>query len=198
MTVLPHRGDRTHIFLGGGTGYVIWQGTQHSPAVGRTGKGLPKGGAATLAVIGDLRQMTPRFLRGASVRGYGASLFVGLGLPIPVLDEEIAAQTGVTDADILAPIVDYSRAYPNREPEVIGHVSYAQLKTGTMDLNGKPVPTTPLSSYPKAVEVATRLKAWIQAGKFALTAAVAPLPGAESGMAMRPMPYERGEASEAR
>jgi uncharacterized protein (DUF39 family) len=189
----PHyrtAGIGTRIFLGGGAGYVIWQGTQHSPGVGRTEKGLPKGGAGTLAVIGDLRQMTPRFLRGASVRGYGVSLYVGLGLPIPVLDEEIAAQTGVADADILAPIVDYSRAYPNREPEVIGHVSYAQLKTGAIEVDGKSIPATPLSSYPRAVEVATVLKEWIQAGEFQLTAAVAPLPGAESKMTMRPMPYE--------
>jgi uncharacterized protein (DUF39 family) len=181
-------GIGTRIFLGGGLGYVVWQGTQHSPAVRRSEKGLPLGGAATLAVIGDLKQMSARYLRGASMRGYGTSLMVGLGIPIPVLDEEIAAQTGVADADILAPIVDYSKAYPNRDPEVIGYVSYAQLKSGAIEVEGKTVPATPLSSYPRAQEIAALLKDWIKSGKFQVTSPVAPIPGADSGLTMKPMP----------
>ncbi len=181
-------GIGTRLFLGGGTGYVVWQGTQHSPGTKRSDKGLPLGGAGTLAVIGDLKQMAARYLRGASFRGYGTSLMVGLGLPIPVLDEEVAAQTGISDEEILAPIVDYSSAYPNREPEVLGHVSYAQLKAGTIEVAGKTVPATPLSSYPRAREIAETLKEWISAGKFELTAPVAPIPGAESGQVMKPMP----------
>jgi uncharacterized protein (DUF39 family) len=181
-------GIGTRLFLGGGVGYVAWQGTQHSPSVKRTDKGLPLGGAGTLAVIGDLKQMSPRHLRGGSFRGYGTTLMVGLGLPIPVLDEEVAAQTGVSDADILAPIVDYGKAYPNREPEVIGHVSYAQLKSGSIEVGGKVVPTTPLSSYPRAKEIAEALKEWVAGGKFELTAPVAPIPGADSGVAVKPMP----------
>jgi len=181
-------GIGTRIFLGGGIGYVAWQGTQHSPGAKRTDKGLPMGGAGTLAVIGDLKQMSVRHLRGASLRGYGTSLMVGLGIPIPVLDEEVAAQTGVSDAEILAPIVDYSEAYPSREPEVMGHVSYAQLKSGSIEVEGKTVPTTPLSSYPRAREIAELVKEWIGSGTLELTAPVAPIPGADSGVAVRPMP----------
>ena len=182
-------GIGTRLFLGGGIGYVAWQGTQHSPAAKRAANGIPMGGAATLAVIGDLKQMSTQYLRGGSVRGYGVSLMVGLGLPIPVLDEEVAAQTGVSDADILAPIVDYSGAYPNREPEVIGQVSYAQLKTGEIEVEGKKVPTAPLSSYPRAVEIANLLRDWVKEGKFELTAPVAPIPGPDSGLAAKPMPF---------
>jgi uncharacterized protein (DUF39 family) len=178
------------VFLGGGIGYVAWPGTQHSPGVKRSDKGLPLGGAGTLALIGDLKQMSPRYLRGASLRGYGTSLMLGVGLPIPVLDEEVAAQTGVSDADILAPIVDYSTAYPNREPETLGHVSYAQLKAGEIEVEGKTVPVAPLSSYPRALEIANLLKEWIATGEFELTAPVAPLPGAESGITTKPMPYD--------
>jgi len=181
-------GIGTRLFLGGGIGYVVWQGTQHSPGVRRSDKGLPLGGAATLAVIGDLKQMSPRYLRGASMHGYGTTLFVGLGIPIPVLDEEIAAQTGVSDADILAPIVDYSKAYPNREPELIGHVSYAQLKTGAIEVEGKTVAATPLSSYPRAKEIAELLKEWVQSGRLEIASPVAPIPGADSGLTVRPMP----------
>jgi uncharacterized protein (DUF39 family) len=182
-------GIGTRLFLGGGVGYVAWQGTQHSPAAPRTEGGVPTGGAGTLALIGDLKGMSTRYLRGGSVRGYGTSLMMGIGTAIPVLDEAVAAQTGVADADILAPIVDYSGAYPNREPEVIGRVSYAQLKTGEIEVEGKTVPVSPLSSYPRAAEIAGLLKEWVASGKFELTAPVAPLPGADSGMMARPMAF---------
>lgn len=181
-------GVGTRIFLGGGVGHVVWQGTQHSPGAKRDEHGVPMFGAGTLAVLGDLKQMSPHWLRGASFRGYGTSLMVGLGLPIPVLDEEIAAWTGLSDADLKAPVVDYSDAYPQRQPEVICHVTYAQLKSGTITVEGKTLPTTPLSSYFFAQEIARTLKEWIAGGKFELTQAVTPIPQAASGLTVRPMP----------
>ncbi|HUU55396.1 MAG TPA: homocysteine biosynthesis protein [Armatimonadota bacterium] len=187
-------GIGTRIFLGGGIGYVVWHGTQHSPAVERNEKGIPKGGAGTLAVLGDLKQMSDRWLRGASFRGYGATLIVGLGLPIPVLDEEMAERTGVSDADIQAPVVDYSSPYPERKPQVITHVTYAELKSGEIEIDGTPVPATPLSSYPRAMEIAETLKEWIAGGKFELTPPAAALPGADSGLVMGPMANHPPEA----
>lgn len=188
-------GMGTRIFLGGGIGYVAWQGTQHSPAAPRNERGIPTGGAATLAVIGDLKQMTPRWLRGASFRGYGSSMFVGIGVPIPVTDEDVAVQTAVTDADIVAPVVDYSGPYPEREPDVICRVSYAQLKSGEIEVEGKTVPTTPMSSYPAACEIASALKEWIATGRFELTAPVVPVPGPDSGLSAKPMPYHPVETA---
>ncbi len=190
-------GIGTRIFLGGGVGYVVWSGTQHSPGVERNEKGIPKGGAGTLAVLGDLKQMSDRWLRGASFRGYGATLIVGLGIPIPVLDEEIAAATGLSDADIQAPVVNYASAYPQRKPEVITHVTYAELKSGTIEIDGKPVPATPLSSYPRAREIAETLKDWIVGGRFELTPPVAALPGADSGLVMGPMASHPPDAASA-
>ncbi|OGO32647.1 MAG: hypothetical protein A2Z29_05465 [Chloroflexi bacterium RBG_16_56_11] len=178
-------GIGTRIFLGGGTGYIAWQGTQHNPGVPRTEGGVPRKPAGTLAVIGDLKQMKAEWLRGVSMQGYGATLAVGLGIPIPVLSEEILKYTTVTDADIVAPIVDYSETYPNRLPDTLGEVSYAQLKTGHIEVKGKKVPTASLSSYPRAVIIAQTLKKWIQQGDFTLTEAVAPLPGAESGITFK-------------
>jgi uncharacterized protein (DUF39 family) len=178
-------GVGTKIFLGGGIGYVAWNGTQHNPTALRTENGVPKRGAGTLAVIGDLKQMNPRWLVGTSMLGYGATLTVGIGVPIPILSEEILKYTTVTDADILAAIVDYSDAYPKVKPDILGEVSYAQLKTGKIDIRGKDVPTASLSSYPRAIEIATTLKEWIKEGKFELTQPVAPLPGVESGMTVK-------------
>jgi len=175
-------GIGTKIFLGGGIGYVAWQGTQHNPGVPRGENGVPRRPSGTLAVIGDLKQMKSAWLRGISMEGYGASMIVGIGVPIPVLSEEILKYTTVTDVDIFAPIVDYSETYPQRKPDVLGEVSYAQLKTGWIEVKGKQVPTSSLSSYPKAVEIAQILKEWIRKGEFTLTEPVAPLPGVESGI----------------
>ena len=186
-------GIGTKIFLGGGIGYVAWNGTQHNPSAPRTEKGVPTRGAGTLAVIGDLKQMKPKWLVGTSFLGYGATLTVGIGVPIPILNEEILSYTLVTDADILAPVVDYADAYPNRKPDVMAEVSYAELKSGKITVNGKDIPTASLSSYPGAVEIAGTLKDWIKKGEFLLADPVAALPGVESGVKLkaleeRPLP----------
>jgi uncharacterized protein (DUF39 family) len=178
-------GIGTKIFLGGGVGFIAWQGTQHNPTVPRTEKGIPKEGAGTLAVIGDLKQMSPKWLVGTSVLGYGCSLTVGLGIPIPILNEEILQYTMITDKDIMAPVIDYSDAFPNLKPDILTEVSYAELKSGKTKIKGNDVPTASRSSYPKAVEIATILKDWIKAGSFLLTEAVELLPGVDSGVTFK-------------
>jgi uncharacterized protein (DUF39 family) len=180
-------GIGTKIFLGGGIGYVAWQGTQHFPTTLRAENGVPRRPAGTLAVIGDLKQMKYQWLRGLSMLGYGSTITVGIGLPIPILSEEILGYTTVGDADILAAVVDYSEAYPQRKPDVLGEVSYSQLKSGSITVNGKNVPTAGLSSYSKALEIANQLKDWIKTGEFLLTEPVAPIPGVESGLGFKPL-----------
>ena len=180
-------GIGTRIFLGGGTGYVAWQGTQHNPNVLRGDNEVPKRPAGTLAVIGDLKQMKPRWLVGTSFLGYGCTLTVGIGIPIPILSEEILRYTTVTDSQIFAPVVDYSKDYPERIPDILGEVSYAELKSGKIGIQDKEIPTASLSSHPRAVEIANTLKEWIKSGEFLLTEPVAPLPGKESGITIKPL-----------
>jgi uncharacterized protein (DUF39 family) len=180
-------GIGTRIFLGGGTGYVAWQGTQHNPGALRGDNGVPKRGAGTLAVIGDLKQMKPKWLVGTSFLGYGCTLTVGVGVPIPVLSEEILRYTLVTDSEIFAPVIDYAEAYPQRKPDILGEVSYAELKSGAIKVKAKEVPTASLSSYPGALEIAGILKKWIKKGDFLLTEPVAPLPGMKSGIVFKPL-----------
>jgi len=175
----------TKIFLGGGVGYVAWQGTQHNPTAKRKDNDTPCVPAGTLAVIGDLKQMKPEWLLGTSFQGYGTTLTVGVGIPIPILNEEILRYTAVKDKDIYAPIVDYSEAYPQVKPGALGEVSYEQLKSGKIVVQDKEVPTAPLSSYTKAVEIAEILKDWIKQGRFLLTEPVASLPGPESGLTFK-------------
>ena len=180
-------GIGTRIFLGGGIGYVAWPGTQHNPDVPRTEGGVPTRGAGTLAVVGDLKQMTARWLVGTSMLGYGCTLTVGIGVPIPILSEEMVRYTAVTDEEIFGAVVDYSEAYPNFKPDIITEVSYAQLKSGLVTVKGKEVPTASLSSYSRAVEIAETLKRWILSGQFPLTSPVSPLPGVDSGITFKPL-----------
>ncbi|MCU0650729.1 MAG: homocysteine biosynthesis protein, partial [Candidatus Omnitrophica bacterium] len=180
-------GIGTRIFLGGGVGYVAWNGTQHNPGVTRTPLGVPVAGAGTLSVIGDLKQMKAHWLRGTSMLGYGCTLTVGIGVPIPVLDEQVVACAAVKDEEIFAQIVDYSHDYPQGISRSLGQVSYAQLKSGKIIIQGKEVHTGALSSYSRSKEIAEELKAWISKGEFTLTEPVACLPGAESGYSFKPL-----------
>ncbi len=180
-------GIGTKIFLGGGIGYIAWHGTQHNPAVPRKKNGTPQASAGTVAVIGDLKQMNAKWLIGTSMLGYGITLTVGVGIPIPILNEEICQYAAVKDKDLVAQIVDYSKDYPEGVKGSIGEVNYAQLKSGKIIIKGKEVPTGALSSYSRAVEIANTLKKWIKKGDFLLTEPVASLPDEKSGYAFKPL-----------
>jgi uncharacterized protein (DUF39 family) len=150
-------GIGTRIFLGGGTGYIIGSGTQHSP----------ESEFGTLMVQGDLKQMNPQFLRAASFKRYGPSLYVGIGIPIPVLDTQVAQSTGISDEEILTTVLDYS--VPSRKRPVLRPVSYAELKSGVIDIKGIKVKTHCLSDLSRARKIAKQLKHWIEQGSFCLT-----------------------------
>lgn len=167
-------GIGTRIFLGGGIGYVAWEGTQHNPLQKRNDQGIPVSTAGTLALIGDLKQMKREFLRAALFDKYGISMYVGIGIPIPILDEEMLAHTAVSNKEIKTTIVDYSVQSRNRPN--FGQISYADLRSGSIEVNGKTVPTAPLSSLVQARRIANILKDWIVNGDFQLTQPVQPLP----------------------
>jgi L-aspartate semialdehyde sulfurtransferase len=161
-------GVGTRIFLGGGVGFVTGAGTQHNPKPPRNERGLPMSPAGTLMVQGDLKSMDPAFLRGVSMLGYGPSLAVGLGIPIPILDEEMAFFTGVSDEDIQMPVADYGHDYPNGNFKPLITATFAELKSGSIAINGKTVPTVPITSDKISLDVADRLKGWIEKGEFLL------------------------------
>lgn len=176
-------GIGTRVFMGGAQGFVAWNGTQHNPGAPRLENGTPRKGAGTLALIGDLKQMSPRWLRAVSYTGYGVSLSLAVGVPIPILDEEVMQAAALSDEDLVAPVVDYSRFYPTGEGEAqLGEVTYAQLRSGSIELRGRRIPTGCFSSYAKAREVAGHVKTLIESGAFLLSRPVSPLPGAKEGL----------------
>lgn len=166
----------TRIFLAGAQGYVIGAGTQHNPKPHRGERGVPLFPSGTLMVKGDLRKMDPRYLRGASIVGYGCSLAVGVGVPIPILDEDMAFFTGVSDEDITMPVRDYGYDVPNGISRVLDNVTYADLRSGEIELDGRRSQTVPLTSLTLSLEIANTLKTWIQEGKFLLTEAQEEIP----------------------
>ncbi|CCH65187.1 Ferredoxin oxidoreductase [Richelia intracellularis HM01] len=164
-------GIGTRIFLGGGIGYIAWEGTQHFPLQKRLPNHTPIGPAATLALIGNGKQMNKRWVRGCYFKNYGPSLMLGVGVPLPVLNEEVVVRCAVQDKDLVAPVVDLS--IPRRVRPTFGLVSYTQLKSGKIVIDGKIVRVAPLASVYLSRQVAQELKQWIDAGKFTLTTAVA-------------------------
>lgn len=166
-------GIGTQIFLGGGIGYISWEGTQHFPLQKRLPNRTPVGPAATLALIGDAKQMNPKWVRGCYFKNYGPSLMLGVGVPLPVLNEEVVKCCAITDGDIVVPVVDFS--IPRRVRPTFGLVSYAQLKTGRIKIEGKSVKVAPLASIFLSRQVALELKQWILRGEFTLTQPVAPI-----------------------
>jgi uncharacterized protein (DUF39 family) len=167
-------GIGTQIFLGGGIGYIAWEGTQHFPLQKRLPNRTPIGPAATLALVGDAKQMNPKWVRGCYFKNYGPSVMLGVGVPLPVLSEEVVNCCAIQDKDIVAPVVDFS--IPRRVRPTFGLVSYAQLKTGRITIDGKSVKVAPLASMFLSRQVALELKQWIERGEFTLTEPVAQIP----------------------
>ncbi|NLO82420.1 MAG: hypothetical protein GX094_05090 [Clostridiales bacterium] len=167
-------GIGTRIFLGGAQGYVAWEGTQYIRKQEVIRDHVVQYSGATLAVIGDMRDMDSRFVRAATFQKYGTTLFVGIGIPIPVLDEDMAEFLAVRNRDIYTQVVDYG--VPRRSRPILRKVSYEELRSGSIELNGRKVPTAPLSSLRKAREIAQLLKDMISQGRFFLQEPIQKLP----------------------
>ena len=169
-------GVGTRVWLAGAQGHVYAEGTQHESLCERSANDVPTGGSGTLALTGDMKKMIPEYVRGVSFKGYGVSLALGVGIPIPILDPDILRYTTVRDRDILAPVVDYSSDYPQKTGKIIAQLNYEQLKTGDVEIDGKKIDVGSLSSYAKALEIADILKDQIQKGDFLLSEPLSSLP----------------------
>jgi len=169
-------GVGSSVWLAGARGHVYAEGTQHAGGDERNEHDVPTGGAGTLALTGDMKRMSGEFVRGVSLIGYGVSLGVGVGVPIPILNPGVLKRCCIRDDQILAPITDYSSDYPQATGKVLGHVSYKQLKSGQIDVDGRQVPVGSLSSYSKARKIAELLAAEIRSGDFLLSQPYTMLP----------------------
>ena len=161
----------TRIFLCGTEGYVTWNGTQFHSTKETNEYGIPTSNARTIAVIGDLKNMSTEFLRGVYYEKYGVSMFVGIGIPIPILDEDLARRVSIRNEQIETTVVDYGDGN-----KILGKTNYAALQSGEIEVNGHKIKTTPVASLAKARQIADILKSWILKGDFLLTEPVRPMP----------------------
>jgi len=169
-------GVGTRVWLAGAHGHVYAEGTQHAGACERNDLDVPTEGAGTLALTGDMKSMLPEFVRGVSLIGYGVSLAVGVGIPIPILNAGILKRTCIRDRDIQAPVIDYSHEYPQNTGRVITHVNYEELKSGRITIDGQVIEVGSMSSYSKARKIAALLRDEIARGDFSLAEPMSPLP----------------------
>jgi uncharacterized protein (DUF39 family) len=168
----------TRIFLGGTEGYVIGEGTQHNP----------KGGFGTIMVRGNAKEMSPEYVQGATFTKYGTSLYLGIGIPIPLLNEGLAKKAAIRDESIITDVIDYG--IPRRDRGYIQKTNYKELKSGTLSLKDRDVKVTSLSSLKKAKKICRELKTWISEGSFTLSAPVKKLPTDTVFKTMRQRPED--------
>lgn len=161
----------TRIFLGGTQGYVTWNGTQFNTTKVENEYGIPTSNARTIMTIGNLKEMSSEFLRGAYFEKYGTTLYLGIGIPIPLLDEDLAHRVSIRNEQIETTVCDYGNA-----GTPLCRTNYAALQSGSIEVNGQTVRTAPLSSLSKARQIAAILKGWIERGEFTLTEPVRPMP----------------------
>jgi uncharacterized protein (DUF39 family) len=166
-------GIGTRIFLGGAEGYVIWPGTQFNTSKPVNKNDVPVSNARTIAVIGNLKEMRAESLQAAYFEKYGTSLFVGIGIPIPMLDADIARRVSIRNDQIETSVLDYGSPGTPK----IGQVTYAELRSGFIKVAGQKIRTAPVASLSKARRIAELLKKVIEKGDFEITQPVKLFPG---------------------
>ncbi len=160
-------GIGTRILIGGAKGYVSWRGTQFNSACERDENGIPIGTGGTLALVGDLKEMDPKYIAPAVYEKYGISMFVGVGIPIPMISKEMMKHVSIGNDQIKTNVLDYSVS-EGKKP-VLARVSYEELQSGKIEIDGKTIKTAPLASLKKAREIANILKEQIKTGEFTIT-----------------------------
>jgi uncharacterized protein (DUF39 family) len=122
--------------------------------------------------MGNLKEMSPEYLQAAYYDKYGVSLFVGIGVPIPILDVEMARRVSVNNSQIETSVLDYGTEGTPK----LGQVTYSELQSGTIKIGGQKIRTAPVSSLSKARKIAGELKKWLQNGDFEITKPVQMFP----------------------
>lgn len=162
----------TRIFLGGTQGFVVWPGTQFDTSKPKNEFGIPVSNSGAIAVIGNLKEMSSEYLQAIYFDEYGVSMFVGIGIPIPILDVEMAKRVSINNSQIETTVLDYGTEGTPK----LGQVNYEELRSGTIKIAGKEISTAPVSNLEKARKIADELKKWLQNGDFEISKPVQMFP----------------------
>lgn len=150
--ILDLIGNGTKILVAGGEGYITVDGNGFNKEI------KPK---IDFSFVSDLSKVDLKYISPAVYENYGVSMFIGISIPIPILNIDILKMFDKsTDIDI----VDYGL---EKKP-IIKSVKFEELQSGKININGRFVKTAPLSSFKKAKEISTLLKNKILNGEFLL------------------------------
>lgn len=155
----------TKVFLGGGTGFIAYRGTQFSSKSQANSYGIPVFPSRTLALIGNAKKMSSSFIKAAYLKNYGVTLFVGVGIPIPVLSEEVAFHASRSNKQITTVIKDYGK----EGKPVIGEIDYETLFKNQLILSSKKIPASSMSGIKMASLICEILADRIRNGSFLLS-----------------------------
>ena len=164
-------GIGTPVFFCGGIGHIAWEGTQFNKnQIRDETTDIPIGPAAALAIIADMRQVKPAFVKPVVVPGYGISIAVAIGVAIPILDEDMAVRVSIRNENVKTGLIDFATG------EKIAVVNYRDLTGGYVSVKGKKVKTSTISRNRIAHEITVILKNWILSNKFPLCRPIKTLP----------------------
>jgi len=164
-------GIGTRIFFCGGDGYISWEGTQYNFEAERDEKtNLPVKPSATLSITADLRQVSSEWISPVYINGYGVSLYVAIGMAIPVLNLDIARALSIRNKDIITEVFDFATG------QTIGTLNYEQLHENNVVLASKKPVARTMTRIKQAQKITEVLKEKIDRGLFELTQPVRSLP----------------------
>ncbi|MEB3200980.1 MAG: homocysteine biosynthesis protein [Synechococcaceae cyanobacterium] len=172
MPGLSLLGPGSPLLVAGAVGWVLGSGSAHQPQPRRLASGHACTPGAVAAVAADLHALDPRWLRACFFEGHGSALLVGVAAPIPLLDATVALQASIGDEALEAPVLDLS--VPRRIKPSLGVVSYGQLHTGFLELEGRRLPAAPAHSPRLAASIAAELISRLEQDRFPLR--LPPLP----------------------
>ncbi len=173
MPGLALLGPGSPVLVGGGIGWVIGCGSSHQPQPRRLASGHARSPGAVAAVCVDLQELRPEWVRPCFFDGQGSALLVAIAAPIPLISAAVAAQAAVTDDHLDVPVLDLS--IPRRIKPTYGWVSYSELRSGTIQVEGRPVPSAPAHSPRLAGSIAVELIRWLEEDRFPLRLPLQPL-----------------------
>lgn len=173
MPGLSLLGPGSPVLVAGAIGWVSGAGSGHQPQARRqaSGHALSPGACAALTV--DLHELQPRWLRATQTEWEGTGLLVAMAAPVPLINLAVAEQAAAGDGELQAPVLDFG--IPRRVRPSFGRVSYAALRSGSLQLQDRRVTCAPGHSPRLAEEIGAELADRLRQGRFPIRLPLQPL-----------------------
>jgi uncharacterized protein (DUF39 family) len=173
MPALAQLGPGSPVLVAGAVGWVVGSGSGHQPQPRRQSSGHARSPGAVAAVAVDLHALEPGWLRPCFFEAQGSALLVPIAAPVALTDAATALQAAAADGQLEAPVLDLS--VPRRLKPGFGSVTYAALRSGRIEVEGRELRTAPAHSPRLAEAIARELVRRLEEDAFPLRLPVLPL-----------------------